>query len=62
MSRVFDLSFDITFEEAKEAAVDVVNLFYKNMDFCKFKKVYTDLYNMCGDDLSCLDEDVFTNI
>ena len=61
-SRIFDFSFDITFDEAKEAAVDVVNLIYKNMDYCGFKKVYTDMYTLCGDDLSCLDYDVFTNI
>ena len=62
MNRIFDLSFNITFDEAKEAALDVVNLIYNNMDYCKFKKVYNDMYTLCGDDLSCLDEDVFTNI
>lgn len=62
MSRVFDFQFDITFEEAKEAAVDVVNLFYKNMEYCKFKKVFDDLYNFCGPELTCIDMQIFTNI
>lgn len=61
MSRIFDLSFDITFEEAKEAAIDGVNLFYKNKEFCKLDKVFTDLTNFCGD-MECLDENIFTNI
>ena len=55
VGRVFNFQFDITFDEAKEAAVDVVNLFYTNLQYCQFKKVYNDLYELCGDDLSCLD-------
>ena len=32
--RVFSMTWDITYDEAQEAAHDAVNLMYKNFQFC----------------------------
>ena len=53
---------EIPYEDAIEAAKDVVNLIYRNRDACDVDHVVKDLVNFCPDD-SCLDNiDVVKNI
>ena len=56
LDRAFNGSW-VPYEESKEAAIDVVNLFYKNQHFCKFTKVYNDTIDFCGEEMDeCFDD------
>ena len=53
---------EIPYEDAIEAAKDVVNLIYRNRDACDVDHVVKDLVNFCPDD-SCFDSiDVVKNV
>ena len=53
---------EIPYEDAMEAAKDVVNLIYRNRDACDVDHVVRDLVDFCPND-DCLDHiDVFRNI
>ena len=53
---------EIPYEDAIEAAKDVVNLIYRNRDACDVDHVVKDIVNFCSDD-SCLDDiDVVKNV
>jgi hypothetical protein len=54
---LFDFNFNISYEDAKEASVDIVNLIYKNNQYCQFYRVYNDLTIFSGnfDDASDTD-------
>ena len=52
MGRVFDFQFDLTYTEAVDVAMDIVNLIYKNREYCAFEKPVYDIVQHCGDDLS----------
>lgn len=64
---VFDMIADdrileIPYADAIEASKDVVDLIYKNADYCQVKAVLTDLDSLCNMDF-CLDDlDVWENI
>ena len=44
---------DVSFDEAKEAAIDTVNIVYLNFEACQLNKVLTDLTSFCGNLLEC---------
>ena len=53
---------NIPYDDAIEAAKDVVNLIYRNRDFCAVDKLVTDISSIC-DYEECLDDiDVINNI
>ena len=52
----------ITYEDALEAAEDIVKLIYKNREYCAIDKVIADFESICNAE-KCLDDlDVWTNI
>ncbi len=60
---VVDLEIlDIPYEDALEAAKDIVNLIYKNREYCQVDKVVTDLTNLCNEDECFEDLDIWENI
>ena len=49
--RIYDFEvLSIPYEDAIEAAKDVVNLIYRNRDACEIDRVVGDLEAFCGDD------------
>ena len=54
--------FQIPYDDAIEASKDVVDLIYKNADYCQVQKIVADLDSMCNFDY-CLDNvDLWKNI
>lgn len=63
VERLSRFQFDVTYNEAKEAAVDAVNLLYKNREFCDFDKVYEDAYKYCTvGESKCRLDSIFLNL
>ena len=53
---------NITYDDAIEAAKDVVNLIFKNREFCQVDRVVTDIEKLCTADSCFEDLDIFSNI
>ena len=56
LERILNGYFNVSYDEAKEFAVDIVNIIYINCRKCKFSKVYHDLTTFCGPNLECADK------
>ncbi len=55
---------EIPYNDAVEAAKDIVDLLYKNREYCQIEAVIRDLEILCGaDGTGCLDDvDIWTNL
>ncbi len=62
-NQIYDFKLlDIPYEDAMEAAKDMVNLIYRNRDACDVDHIVNDLTEFCPED-SCLEDiDVVANI
>ena len=61
---LFEKFEGITYDEAITAGNNVVDIVYKNLDFCQFSKVSNDLNAICDFENpdECMPEDIFKNI
>lgn len=51
---------NVTFAESETAAYDVVDLIFRNDEYCHFRNTYWELYDFCQLDGNC--EDIWTNV
>ena len=60
MDRVFMMEFNVPYNEAIQAATEVVNLFYLNQKYCSAFKVWDDLKKTCPEEdfFNCMDMDL----
>ena len=56
VERVINLELDITYEEAKSAAIQVVDLIYNNRDACHFIEFIDSMASVCPemDEYECM--------
>ena len=62
MTKLFNMEFNIPYDEAVEAATDMVNLIYKNREYCQMDKVASDFYELVMEDDILTDQQLFDNI
>ena len=61
--KIYDFEvLSIPYEDALEAAKDVVNLIYRNRDACEIDRVIADFESFCGEDQCLEDLNVIENI
>ena len=60
MNKLVTFTFPIAYEDAVQAATDIVNLFYMNQRYCLAYKVWEDLNAACpqGDIMNCMDMEI----
>ena len=59
----WDLAYDwrnLTFAETETAAYDIVDLLFRNDEYCHFRQTYWDIYDFCQIEGHC--EDVLSNM